>query len=445
VSAAKFDDGSSRLPGAQRPGFACLHGAGLIPFVATARRTSPRRNGPFIAGEHLCDTRRDDADEVYVKPNGGRSTVHIADMTMFYAPASGGVRTYLEAKHRRLRLYSDVQHSVLIPGGAYHHHDGIYQVPAPALPFGKGYRFPVRRAPWRNLLRSLRPDLIEVGDPYMTAWAALDAGRRLDIPVIGFYHSDLPLLARNRLGPWLGTNMNAYVAKLYGSFDRVLAPSHVMAEKLSRLGVRDVHVQPLGVDLETFHPSRRDPQLKRQLGLDESTRLMIFAGRGSREKNLHVLLETAQRLGRPYHLLLVGSNMPAQVPENVSVINEFRPPEEVARLMASSDVLLHAGDQETFGLVALEAMASGIPVVAVRAGALAEIVPPNTGRLCAPNDARSMATTVLELFEEGTAELGRQARRHVEAQHAWDAVVAGLLSHYHAVLGTTELATAVNG
>jgi alpha-1,6-mannosyltransferase len=374
-----------------------------------------------------------------------RSTLHIADMTMFYAPASGGVRTYLEAKHRRLQLYSGVRHSILVPGGDYSHNDGLYEVPAPILPFGKGYRFPIRRAPWRNLLRSLRPDLIEVGDPYMTAWAALDAGRRLNVPVIGFYHSDLPLLVSNRIGRWLGTNLNGYVSKLYGSFDRVLAPSEVMADKLLHLGVKNVFVQPLGVDLDTFCPERRDPDLRRELGLADDTRLMIFAGRGSREKNLHVLLETARQLGKPYHLLLVGSSMPQRVPDNVTVIDRFCCASEVARYMASSDVLLHAGNQETFGLVALEAMASGIPVIAARAGALPELVPFYTGRLCRPLDPRAMAHAVRELFEDDPRLLGQQARQHVEAHHAWDAVVAGLLAHYHAVLGTADLPVAVHG
>ena len=225
--------------------------------------------------------------------------MHIADMTMFYAPASGGVRTYLDAKHRRLRSYPGVQHSLLIPGDSYSHHDGIYRIPTPPLPFARGYRFPLRRTPWRNLLRALRPDLIEVGDPYLTAWAALDAGRRLDVPVIGFYHSDLPLLVRNRIGPWLDTNLDAYIARLYGSFERVLAPSQVMADKLRRLGVTRTHVQPLGVDLETFHPRHRDAGLRRQLGLRDDTRLLIFAGRGSREKHLPVLLDCAQ-IGRAH-------------------------------------------------------------------------------------------------------------------------------------------------
>lgn len=289
--------------------------------------------------------------------------MHIADITMFYAPASGGVRTYLDAKHRRLDAIHGVRHSLLIPGASAQHADGIYQVPAPPLPFGKGYRFPVRLAPWCNELRRLKPDLIEVGDPYLTAWAALEARRQLDVPVIGFYHSDLPLLVSNRMGNWFTPNVEAYVSKLYGNFDRVLAPSQVMADKLRRLGVRDVHVQRLGVDLATFNPDQRDPHLRAQLGIADTSRLLIYAGRGSREKNLPVLLDCMQQLGSPYHLLLVGSNMPANVPRNVSVIDHFCPAPEVARLLASADLLVHAGDQETFGLVILEAMASAIPVV----------------------------------------------------------------------------------
>src|SRR3546814_12994650 len=91
-------------------------------------------------------------------------------------------------------------------------------------------------------------------------------------------------------------------------------------------------------------PERRDPDLRRGLGLADDTRLMIFAGRGSREKNLHVLLETARQLGKPYHLLLVGSSMPQRVPDNVTVIDRFCCASEVARSMARSDVLLHAGN-----------------------------------------------------------------------------------------------------
>ena len=142
-----------------------------------------------------------------------------------------------------------------------------------------------------------------------------------------------------------------------------------------------------------------------------------------------------QLLGQPYHLLLVGSNMPAGVPGNVSVIDHFCPPDEVARLLASADLLVHAGDQETFGLVILEAMACGTPVVAVRAGAFGEIVGEQCGRLCLPNDGRAMANAVREIFDSGVRALGSQARQHVERHYSWDNVVNGLLQHYQAVLG----------
>lgn len=362
--------------------------------------------------------------------------MHIADMTMFYAPASGGVRTYLDAKHRRLGQQPDVRHSLLIPGSKLSHKDGVYRVPAPPLPFGNGYRFPLRLAPWRNVLQDLQPDLIEVGDPYLTAWAALDARRQLDVPVIGFYHSDLPLLVSNRVGSWLNTNVEAYISRLYRNFDRVLAPSRIMADKLISLGVKNVYVQPLGVDLTAFNPSLHDPDFKRELGLNPHTRLLIFAGRGSREKNLPVLLDCMKLLGADFHLLLVGSHMPTQVPDNVSVIGHFCPTAEIARMLASADALLHAGDQETFGLVILEAMASGIPVIAVSAGAFTELIPAQCGLLCDPNDPGSMAQAVRELFSHDPQSKGREARRYVQHSYSWDAVVTGLMQHYRAVLGT---------
>lgn len=370
--------------------------------------------------------------------------MHIADMTMFYAPASGGVRTYLDAKHRRLLRYPGVRHSLLIPGARNSHDDGVYHVPALPLPFGNGYRFPWRVSPWRSALLSLKPDLIEVGDPYLTAWAALDARRQLDVPVIGFYHSDLPLLVSNRMGDWLGSSARTYIGKLYGHFDRVLAPSQVMADKLLAMGVEQVFVQPLGVDLQMFHPEQRDPRLRQTLGLPAETRLLIFAGRGSREKNLPVLLHCMQHLGPRYHLLLVGSHMPTQVPDNVSVIERFCTSCEVARLLASADALLHAGDQETFGLIVLEAMACGIAVVAVDAGAFSEIIPRTCGVLCAANQPLAMAAAVRELFSDDVQAFGQAARRHVEQRYSWDNVVAGLLNHYRAVLGC-HLPAAVHG
>lgn len=364
--------------------------------------------------------------------------MHIADVTLHYAPHSGGVRTYMDAKGQHLSRLFGYTHHMVVPGIHRQIHDSRIEVPAPPLPFIDGYRFPLRRSGIIQALLTLAPDIIEAEDPYVPAWAALEAGAMLDVPVVGFYHSDLEHLFVDRLGRAALPAVHAYMRSLYRRFDHVLAPSHVIARQLRQSGVGNVTVQPLGVDLHTFNPGHRDDHLRARLGLADNTRLLIFAGRGARGKNLPVLLQTMQLLGHGYHLLLVGSQMPRRVPGNVTVVNRFCNTETVARLLASSDALMHAGDQESFGLVALEAMASGIPVVGVNAGALPEIIPDECGVLSRPNNPASMARAVRTLFHDLGAGIGARARRHVEQHHSWDTVIASLCRIYHSLLGLSE-------
>lgn len=355
--------------------------------------------------------------------------MHIADITMFHAPASGGVRTYLQAKHRVLRA-AQVRASLVVPGAEGDSLGDTHTLPALRLPLGQGYRFPLRRRPWCNTLVDLAPDLIEAGDPYVTAWAALDAGQRLGVPVVGFYHSDLPRLMGDRFGNHVRQRLIRYVVNLYRRFDSVLAPCKAMAERLTEWGVDNVRVQPLGVDLEQFHPDRFDPGLRRRYGIGEDKRLLIFVGRCSREKNIDTLLATMKKLGSDYHLLLMGPGMPHQVPDNVTVVERCCGAHEVATALASSDALLHAGTRETFGLIAQEAMASGLPVIGARAGALIENVPLGGGILCRPLDPDAMAEACTALFSNDIAASGRYARHFVERQFGWDSVIHRLHEHY---------------
>ena len=359
--------------------------------------------------------------------------MHIADVTMFYAPASGGVRTYLQAKHRVLARTSTIRTSLLVPGSERDSLGDLHTLPALRLPLGQGYRFPLSRARWRATLMALQPDLIEAGDPYVTAWAALDAGQRLGIPVVGFYHSDLPNLMGDRFGQHVHRRLVRYVVDLYRRFDSVLAPCHAMANRLRDWGVANVRVQPLGVDLDHFHPGRRDPHFRSAMGIPKQKKLMIFVGRNSREKNIDVLLATMKALGDDYHLLLMGPGMPTQVPANVTVVNRCCGGHEVAKALASSDALLHAGTRETFGLIAQEAMASGLPVIGARAGALAENVPLGAGILCQPLAPSAMADACQALFSNDIAASGRYARHFVERQFSWDSVIQSLLEHYMAL------------
>jgi alpha-1,6-mannosyltransferase len=358
--------------------------------------------------------------------------MHIADVTMFYTPVSGGVRTYLEAKHRGLAGY--VQHSLVVPGPHGSEAGYIRHVAAPLLPFGHGYRFPLRKKNWVDTLIRLRPNLIEVGDPYVTAWASLEAGQRLGIPVVGFYHSDLPRLVNSRLGHWTDATLDHYVYKLYKQFDRVFAPSQVMADKLLNLGVANVTLQPLGVDTTLFHPRHKDESLKSTLGIADDVFLLIFVGRAAREKNIPILLKTMALLGNNYHLLLIGPGMPRGVPANVSVIHEYVPADRIARYMASSDALIHAGDNETFGLVVLEAMASGIPVIGTRKGAVAELVVPGCGLQAETVTAPALAEAVRNLFANGYLGMGRLARQRIEQLYGWEKIFFQLLKQYQELI-----------
>ena len=377
--------------------------------------------------------------------------MHIADMTMFYAPSSGGVRTYLEAKRQRLVDAHDVCHTLLVPSltadatpaeqikapvsdAPRDHRLNVVRVPAPPLPFSGGYRFPLRTQHWVNALQTLQPDVIEAGDPYVVGWAAIRAARRLNVPLVGFYHSDLPEMLGSRFGKGVRRLAESYLRRLYSHYDCVLAPSALMAERLHRMGVEQVKVQPLGVDTQRFSPARRDVTLRERLALPDDVRLLIFAGRGSQEKNLPVLIETMRHLGSGYHLLMVGSNMPRQTPNNITTLSRFSPPDELAVMLASADALLHAGTQETFGLVILEAMASGIPVVAANAGALPEMLDDSYARLCAPLDPRDMARATRDLLAHDVRAMGQKARLKVECHHGWDTVVDGLRQHYKNVI-----------
>jgi len=356
---------------------------------------------------------------------------------MFFARESGGVKRYLLTKHAWMTL-NGLRHTLLVPGDKDRNEStGTLTVASPAIPFGNGYRIPLGMARWRYRLESLAPDLIEVGDPYQLAWAALKTGRVRDVPVVGFYHSDLIRFIGTRLGGWSASGAERYAANLYRRFDLVLAPSRTMVERLHALGIERVALQPLGVDTALFHPGRRDPGLRCSLGLGDETRLIIFAGRFAREKNIPILLDALQRLGPDYHLLLVGSGGRLQLPTNVTHIPYVRSEDRLARLMASCDAFVHAGDQETFGLVALEAMACGVPVVGIAAAGIGELVDTTVGMLAPSCHPRLLAQAVIELFERNLGILGWHCRERVENHFSWNRVLPALMEHYHSLTGIT--------
>lgn len=363
---------------------------------------------------------------------------HLVDCTMFWSAHGGGVRRYLETKRDWLTRRAGWRHTVVAPGatGA-----GLGDCGGWPLPLSGGYRLPLRRERGARAIAAQAPDLIEVGDPYRLAWSALDAARRLAVPTVAFCHSNLAAMAAmlaggNGLPASLARRAaGAYLRRTYRRFDLVLAPSESMAQELRALGLTQVERQPLGVDTRIFHPARRDPQLRAALGLPAEARLLIYAGRFAAEKNLPTLVEAVRRLGPPYVLLAVGGGpLPPGGDRVLRLAPEARPA-RLARLLASADVFVHAGDQETFGLAALEAMACGTPVVVRAAAGLAELAADGAGMGVDSPHAGDWAEAIAAIFTANRRQLAASARKRAEALD-WNRVMPLLLGRYRRLIAT---------
>jgi alpha-1,6-mannosyltransferase len=365
----------------------------------------------------------------------------LVDTTMLFAPKSGGVKRYLMSKKAWLEAERPgVAHTLIVPGP--HHEmgdDGLVRLHATKLPFGDGYRWPQSVRRWGAWVAAAKPTVIEAGDPYTPGQGALEAGQRAGCPVIGFCHSDPAALAALHFGEWAKKPVQKRWARLFGQFDRVVSPSRYIARRLEEAGIRDIVVQPLGVDVKTFRPDRRDREwLLDRLGLPETARLLCFAGRPAREKNVDVLIEAVQRLGHPYHLVLVGAGQGLPPEDRVISLPYESNPKVVARIIASCDAFVHANDKEPFGLIVLEAMACGRAVVGIDAGGVKETVDASVGQLARSADPHAYAEAVTALFERDVEAVGEAARRKAVDVFAWNRVFEGLCEVYADVSGKTE-------
>jgi alpha-1,6-mannosyltransferase len=367
--------------------------------------------------------------------------MHLVDTTLFYSPTSGGVKRYLTAKHAWLGGNTSWEHTIVVPGEEDHIERGeVCTLAGFPVPGTFNYRLPLNPRRWIRLLNTLEPSLIEAGDAFQPAWAGWRVARKRGVPVAAFYHSDLPhILGRRFGGGFTERTLNRYLRWLYERFDVVFAPSRMMCEFLNSIGVMNTLHQPLGVDAEIFHPKRRTPGLRAKLGLAKETRLLVYAGRFAGEKNLPVLLQAFARLGHPYHLLMIGGDRESRPTTNVTMQPYRRDSLELAESLASADALVHAGTKETFGLVLLEAMACGRPVVAARASAVPEFVDESVGMLAEPCNASSMADAIAGLYERDLEAIGATARLRVLRRFTWQRAFQAQTTAYASLIGGRRL------
>jgi alpha-1,6-mannosyltransferase len=384
--------------------------------------------------------------------------VKLCALTQSYADTGGGVRTMIHAERDLFRGRPDDAHVLIVPGAEDTvSRDGnltTYTVKSPFVPGSRVYRLLLRSRRVLRILEQERPDVVEVHCAYNLPWTAMLHRRRHGGIVSGVYMTDLPVVyvetpLRKRVGRRVAgaarRMTERYVTALYGKCDVVVGISPVIRDRLVGLGVQHAECVPLGVDLDTFHPSRRSDDVRSRFGAGTDTLLFFYAGRLDGEKRPDIVLEAFARVRAavPDSVLVLAGDGPMR-PQlqqrgaeigNVHVLDFVQDRAELATLLASADVYASGMAFETFGLSVVEAQACGLPVVGVSAGAMTDRVAHGVdGFLVAPESPEAMAECILRTPRDDWRVMGDRARRKVETEFSWSRTFETLLGLYRRAL-----------
>lgn len=378
----------------------------------------------------------------------------ICDLTQFYSPVSGGVKRYITEKRRYIETHTRDEHYLIIPGERTEHvQEGrlhTLTIQAPRLDPTSRYRLLLNTHRVRDFLEDIRPDVIEAGDPYHIAWTALRAGRELHIPVFGFYHSHFPeAYLRTVLkygGKWLRDVVlefaQNYITSLYSQFHGTLVPSAHLRDLLLSWGIANAETVHLGVDTKSFRPGERDEALREELGFSRDALVLLYVGRLAPEKNIGTLLKAFQlvreQTKRDVQLVLIGDGplrrkLPA-VRKATGALHwksYLDDNDELARYYRMADLFVHPGVHETFGLVALEAQACGLPVAGIHGSYMDANVFAGADYWARQNSPAALASTILKMSQDNLRAMGQSAAAVVHDRFAWPVVLKVLWQHYH--------------
>jgi phosphatidylinositol alpha 1,6-mannosyltransferase len=288
-------------------------------------------------------------------------------------------------------------------------------------------------------LRDFRPDIVHLASPLMLGASGVAAARRLGVPSVAVFQTDLVGFARRYGLRGADALVWSWLRHIYERADRTLAPSRPTLDELRRRGFTRLALWARGVDEQRFHPRHRSAELRERLAPGGEV-LVGYVGRLAAEKRPWMLSHLADLPG--VRLVVVGDGPARRRLERLlpgAVFTGFRTGRELAKLTASLDVFVHTGADETFGQAVQEALAAGVPVVAPASGGPLDLVRPgHNGLLYPPDDPAAMRAAVAALASDAAlrTRMGAQARLSVHGR-GWVGVCDELIGHYQAVLAMT--------
>lgn len=334
--------------------------------------------------------------------------MRVVDVTQWYAPESGGIRTYLHAK-AEWAARANADHAAVVTGeepGEIRVADSPFVV-VPGRTAGRwGYRPALRSIGILAALERLRPDVLVLNDALSFPRRLARWARERDLPLAMRCHSDLAMATAGLSPPLAGA-----ARPLLGRIQRramqtpalVLAASQEIVERVDTAVGGRLVLAPLGVDLARFGRARSDPALRRQLA-PRGQRLLVHVGRLSSEKRVDLLPAMLAALGGDAVLAVAGAGAYAPrlqrlawragVADRLVLLGHVHDRDRLAGLLATADCTVFPNPAEPFGLAVLEALAAGSRVVAADAAGPREVAVGRGVTLVTPGDARALANGV---------------------------------------------------
>ncbi len=291
-----------------------------------------------------------------------------------------------------------------------------------------------------------RPDLVHIATEGPLGWSALQVARKLRIPVSTDFRTNFHAYSSHYGIGWLSGAILSYMRKFHNAADATMVPTQQLADSLNSSGFERLQVVPRGIDTQLFSPDKRSQFLRDRWKAADNQIVMLYVGRLAAEKNLKLVLQTyamAKQRTPDIKLVLVGDGpMRAELEQTHSdvIFAGFRTGEDLAAHYASADMFVFASQTETFGNVTLEAMASGLAVVAFKHAAAGELIHSGINGMLAAHDSGvhfEMAAQALLNNPELMAYVRQQACVTAKAM-GWDMIVQKTESVMYDVLRQRE-------